>query len=232
MTTILLDSATKIGLTVGLSLGIALNGNLPAAEAASTRNAPEGARPMAEARISGIDDSKVSGRLTFQHSGPFIFIEGRVDGLSVGKHGMHIHAGNSCEDRGDHYDPDGHPHGSPDQPHDRRHAGDLGNLVADRDGTARYARVDALARLDGPHSIIDRVLVIHAGEDDYASQPAGQSRKADRLWRDSARRPVGGRVESVTRRCKRKTHGPRLGDAGLPAVAATDFSTPRPPPAA
>jgi superoxide dismutase, Cu-Zn family len=130
-----------------------------------------------EARLEPLGGSGVSGHFTFTRAGAFVAIRGTVRGLSRGKHGLHVHEGRSCDDPGGHYNPQNRPHGSPDQPHDLRHAGDLGNLVALEDGTARYARVDDLARLVAPQSIAGRVLVVHEGEDDYMSQPAGNSGK-------------------------------------------------------
>jgi hypothetical protein len=37
------------------------------------------------------------------------------------------------------------------------------------------SRIDALARLHGPPSVVGHVPVVHQGEDDYVSQPAGNS---------------------------------------------------------
>jgi Cu-Zn family superoxide dismutase len=128
-----------------------------------------------EARIAEIGGSGVNGRLVFQHAGAFISIQGEVTGLTKGKHGLHVHEGKVCDQRGGHYNPSATPHGSPDQPYHLRHVGDLGNLVATEGGTARYSRIDALARLAGPHSIVGRALVVHQGEDDYTSQPSGNS---------------------------------------------------------
>jgi superoxide dismutase, Cu-Zn family len=160
--------------TAAILLCGALAAEQVGAAQATQANEPA-ARTYAEAIISGIGDSKVHGQLTFRHAAPFVFIEGRVEGLSPGKYGMHVHEGTSCSDRGGHYNPTGAPHGSPDQPHDMRHVGDLGNLVAGKSGSAHYARIDALTRLHGPHSVVGRVIVVHSSEDDYMSQPAGNS---------------------------------------------------------
>ena len=56
--------------------------------------------------------------------------------------------------------------------------GDLGNLEADRNGSARYNRVDSVIRLNGPYSIIGRSVVIKAGADDFKTQPGGGARVA------------------------------------------------------
>lgn len=130
-----------------------------------------------EAVIQPLSGSGVNGRLVFQHAGAFISIKGQVNGLAPGKHGIHVHEGKSCDKRGGHYNPSTTPHGAPDQPYHLRHVGDLGNLIAAQNGNALYARIDALARVTGPHSIVGRTIVVHQGEDDYTSQPSGNSGK-------------------------------------------------------
>ncbi len=65
----------------------------------------------------------------------------------------------------------GSPHGGPDSP--QRHVGDLGNIVADDKGHGHYDRVDKVIRLEGPLSIVGRSVIVHAGADDFVTQPAG-----------------------------------------------------------
>jgi Cu-Zn family superoxide dismutase len=95
--------------------------------------------------------------------------------LLPGKHGFHIHEGRSCENRGPHYHPGNAPHGAPQNPNDKRHLGDLGNLVAGPDGTATYSGVANGVTLTGANSVAGRALVVHMGEDDLVSQPSGKS---------------------------------------------------------
>jgi len=47
-----------------------------------------------------------------------------------------------------------------------RHVGDLGNILADESGFARFEMFDPLISLEGPNSILGRAFVIHSGEDD------------------------------------------------------------------
>jgi Cu-Zn family superoxide dismutase len=54
-----------------------------------------------------------------------------------------------------------------------RHVGDMGNLEADSTGSAHYQRTDGLLTLNGPHSIVGRAVIVHAGPDDMRSQPTG-----------------------------------------------------------
>ena len=90
-------------------------------------------------------------------------IKGIVKGLTPGKHGFHIHEfgdlSKGCESAGAHYNPDGVEHGSLEQ----GHVGDLGNIVADQSGIARFQikaeRVDL-------SDVVGRAIVVHADEDD------------------------------------------------------------------
>jgi superoxide dismutase, Cu-Zn family len=157
------------------SLALCALAAMPASAGQAQPEKSEGGRVYAQANLTPLAQSGVNGQVTFRHAGEFIWIEGSVKGLKPGKHGIHVHEGTSCAERGGHFNPEGTRHGAPDQPHDMRHIGDLGNLVALESGIARMSRIDALTRLDGPHSVVGRVLVVHQGEDDYTSQPAGSS---------------------------------------------------------
>ena len=87
---------------------------------------------------------------------------GTIVGLSPGKHGFHVHEfgdyTDGCDSAGSHFNPYGKEHGGPDD--EERHAGDLGNVVADENGVANVDIVDAQIPLDGPNSIIGRSIVV------------------------------------------------------------------------
>jgi Cu-Zn family superoxide dismutase len=105
-------------------------------------------------------------------------ISGRVEGLTPGEHGFHIHAVGQCQgpafaSAGGHMNPTNRKHGfrSPDGPH----LGDMENLVAGADGGATF---EMLAKGAGAEALFDgdgSALVIHAGADDHATDPAGNS---------------------------------------------------------
>ncbi len=58
------------------------------------------------------------------------------------------------------------------------HAGDLPNLSSDGEGVAVFSfTTDQLTVAPGPHSVVNRAIVIHESADDYKSQPAGNSGK-------------------------------------------------------
>ncbi|XP_050815829.1 copper chaperone for superoxide dismutase isoform X3 [Gopherus flavomarginatus] len=103
----------------------------------------------AVAMMSG--SSLVQGVVRFLQVSPEkCLIEGTIDGLEPGLHGLHVHefgdVTNSCDSCGDHFNPDGERHGGPQDAH--RHLGDLGNVLAGSDGRADFQMEDT--RLKGP----------------------------------------------------------------------------------
>lgn len=105
-------------------------------------------------------------------------VEARVEGLTPGLHGFHVHEWGDldCTDgmcTGGHFNPTGQPHAGPDAA--ARHVGDLGNLEADSTGLAVYDRTFAGMSLDGAAGLIGRGLVVHAKPDDFTTQPTGNA---------------------------------------------------------
>jgi hypothetical protein len=80
--------------------------------------------------------SNVSGVIHFQQEGEGTTVTGKVQGLTPGKHGFHVHAlgdtTNGCLSTGPHFNPNNKEHGAPEDT--IRHAGDLGNITAGEDG--------------------------------------------------------------------------------------------------
>ncbi len=126
--------------------------------------------------LHATSESGVSGTIRFIQEDKDVRIIAKLSGLTPGKHGFHIHHlgdirqgdGSGCAG---HFNPENHNHGSPLS--SDRHAGDLGNIVADSEGNAIYERVDRVLVLFGPYSIVGRSVIVHAGEDDLISQPTG-----------------------------------------------------------
>jgi len=118
-------------------------------------------------------DSGVEGIVTFtqKSSTSAVTISGEVYGLNTdAKHGFHVHElGNTtggCLSTGSHFNPDGNTHGAPSDQSSKRHAGDLGNIQSDSNGTAKLSLTDGVISLNGAYSIIGRSVVVHAGTDD------------------------------------------------------------------
>ncbi|XP_020214781.1 superoxide dismutase [Cu-Zn], chloroplastic [Cajanus cajan] len=92
----------------------------------------------------------------------------RITGLTPGLHGFHLHeygdTTNGCISTGAHFNPNNLTHGAPED--EVRHAGDLGNIIANADGVAETTIVDNQIPLSGPNSVVGRALVVHELEDD------------------------------------------------------------------
>jgi superoxide dismutase, Cu-Zn family len=122
------------------------------------------------------------GTAILREVGETVRISLNVSGLPPGEKGIHIHQVGRCdppafESAGGHFAPQGGQHGfdNPAGPH----AGDLRNINVGADGTAQQELTTDLVTLrDGPNSVFDSdgtSLVIHAGPDDYRTDPSGQS---------------------------------------------------------
>ncbi|HWG84591.1 MAG TPA: superoxide dismutase family protein [Deinococcales bacterium] len=111
-------------------------------------------------------------------------------GVAPGPHGIHVHTNASCADStdasgavvkfggaGGHLDPNqtGN-HDRPEAPAATAHAGDLPNIMVRSDGAGTLTFVtDKLTMAAGPASVQGRSVVVHAAQDDYATDPAGNS---------------------------------------------------------
>lgn len=95
-------------------------------------------------------------------------VDGVLDGLTPGLHGIHIHEcgdiSKGCESLGKHYNPRNARHGSPDNDIDERHAGDLGNITADLTGRAKFRFTDKVINVG---DIIGRSIVVTEHADDF-----------------------------------------------------------------
>ncbi|GIW70777.1 MAG: superoxide dismutase [Cu-Zn] [Planctomycetota bacterium] len=105
-------------------------------------------------------------------------VQARIEGLAPhGTHGFHIHEYGDCSapdgtSAGGHYNPEGHPHAGPQA--FPRHAGDLGNVVADEHGVATLELVlDNITIAGAKNPILGRGMIVHAQADDLKSQPTG-----------------------------------------------------------
>jgi Cu-Zn family superoxide dismutase len=128
--------------------------------------------------MQSMSGSNVTGVIYFTQKGDMLEITGKITGLSPGKHGFHVHEFGDLTDpkgmsTGGHFNPDGKKHGGPHA--EDRHVGDLGNIVANKDGIAELNFTDKMIKLHGPHSIIGRGLIVHDKEDDEKTQPTGDA---------------------------------------------------------
>jgi Cu-Zn family superoxide dismutase len=146
----------------------------PAVVLAQTSTTPV----TAVAELSPTKGNTVHGEVKFVQMNGYVLVTAHVEGLTPGKHGFHIHAVGDCSaadgsSAGGHFNPTNQQHGAPNSK--VRHEGDLGNLTANAQGVADYTHKDKVIQLSGTTSIIGKGMIVHGGQDDYKTQPTGNS---------------------------------------------------------
>jgi superoxide dismutase, Cu-Zn family len=122
--------------------------------------------------------SAVRGTVTFESVEHGIRVRADIYGLTPGRHGFHIHEYGDCSSddgssAGGHFNPGGMSHGAPDV--EARHAGDMGNIEADKDGHATLDYVDHVMTFTGDRSILGHAVIVHEKGDDLKTQPTGNA---------------------------------------------------------
>lgn len=126
------------------------------------------------------------GRVELVPTGDGVQVTAQVQGLSPGAHGFHIHTNGVCAPgpdgaafgaAGGHFDPgNANNHGAPGRPASESHAGDMPNIPVGADGRGALRYLNRSVTLaTGGNGVIGRSIVVHAGADDYVTDPAGNS---------------------------------------------------------
>ena len=143
-----------------------------------------GVGQTAVATMSG-PDGEPMGTVTLEQGPNGVLISADVSGLDAGAHGFHIHTVGTCTPdfaaAGGHFSPDGSPHGYMNP--EGAHAGDLPNIHAGSDGTARadYFTDWVTLAASGETSVFDSdgsTIIIHAKPDTYAAEAGAGGRVA------------------------------------------------------
>jgi Cu-Zn family superoxide dismutase len=147
---------------------------LPLLLAACVTDEPQGGAPMPLINSAG---QTIGSLRAWQTAGGIAF-RVKATGLPHGVHGIHVHPIGRCDppdfaSAGSHWNPTGKQHGlnNPQGPH----AGDMPNVtvaangVLDETVVLPHATMAELVDADGA------AILIHAGADDYVSQPSGNS---------------------------------------------------------
>ena len=121
------------------------------------------------------------GTLTLMDSGQGVAVAGTLHGLPPGVHAIHIHTTGSCDapaftSAGGHWNPTNRQHGSenPQGPH----FGDMPNITVAADSTVTVQATTPGGTLRGTNALLDAdgaAVMIHGGEDDYRTDPAGDA---------------------------------------------------------
>ena len=122
------------------------------------------------------------GVASFTQTPAGVLIRLSVRSMPGGEHAFHIHAVGKCEppdfaSAGGHFNPTDTHHGIMSGP---GHAGDMPNLHIPADGSLDVEVLNTAVTLDKekPNSVFHpggTAIVIHAGKDDYTSDPAGNA---------------------------------------------------------
>jgi len=162
---------------------------LPAAISAMIAATTAGAAPSATPTAAGGAMAKMAdakggevGSVVLKQTPRGVLLSLDLANLPPGTHAFHIHTTGKCEppefkSAGGHFNPTDVHHGFESEKGE--HAGDLPNLHVPESGTLRveYA-TEAVTLGEGKNSLFDAdgsALVIHAGADDYKSDPAGDA---------------------------------------------------------
>jgi Cu-Zn family superoxide dismutase len=125
---------------------------------------------------------KDAGTATLTQTPAGVLIALSVKGVPTGEHAFHVHAVGKCEppftSAGGHFNPETKKHGL--MAADGHHAGDMPNLHIPAGGELSVEVLNAGVTLDKgkPNSLFGpngTALVIHAGKDDYKTDPTGDA---------------------------------------------------------
>lgn len=187
---------TRMALVGAAALALSLGGAALAQDAT-----PVDGNPVLP--IVGVDGNQLGTVEVWEADGMVTF-EIEVSGLEPGEHGLHLHETGLCDTEtdppfdsaGGHFNPDVTVHGpgeattvaadgSTPAEHEHgddaeSHAGDLGNIVVNDDGTASVTVTTSTVTLEPglANSLADddgTALVIHADTDDLMTDPSGNS---------------------------------------------------------
>lgn len=120
------------------------------------------------------------GQVTLTETPQGLQVSGQLRGVPAGEHGFHIHTTGSCEPTfeaaGGHWNPTNAQHGFDAQ--GGPHFGDMRNITVGPDGTITAQGTTPGGTLTGQNALLDAdgaAVMIHAGPDDYSSQPSGDA---------------------------------------------------------
>ncbi len=133
-------------------------------------------------RLESKSGSTAKGLAIFVQEYGQVRLISEFEGLTPGIHAMHLHEKADCSaadgtSTGGHWNPTFEKHGSWGDPKGY-HRGDIGNLTAKADGTAKLMfQTDqwCIGCGDETKDILGKAVIIHDGRDDLTTQPTGNA---------------------------------------------------------
>jgi Cu-Zn family superoxide dismutase len=127
-------------------------------------------------------NGELHGTATLAQTGTDTRVRAQVSGLAPGSYAIHLHSVGQCvgpdfKTAGGHFNPTTHQHGkdNPAGPH----MGDLPNITVGTDGQGSLdATIAGLQMKGGSAPLLDAdgaAVLLHAGPDDYKTDPSGNS---------------------------------------------------------
>lgn len=126
-------------------------------------------------------DGSTVGSATLVETGEGVTVEARLTGISPGNHAVHLHMTGACQapdftSAGGHLNPGNNEHGKLNPK--GAHLGDLPNAEIAANGTGSISKLLPGARSEVLAHIFDAdgtAIIVHAGPDDYKSDPTGNA---------------------------------------------------------
>lgn len=133
----------------------------------------------ARAELESPSIKEIKGTLELKETAKGLKLTANVTGLKPGAvHGFHVHEGSECKgpdfkSAGGHFNPTKQDHNSPAA--EQKHAGDMGNLVANKEGMAKTEVMIPKDMKVDLNSYVGKAVILHAKADDLTSQPSGDA---------------------------------------------------------
>ena len=126
-------------------------------------------------------NSSVTGSASFIEKNGKVTFVAKIAGLKPGEHAIHIHEKSDCSaadasSAGGHWNPTFKKHGKWGV--GECHKGDIGNFIADEKGNGTISLTTdewCIGCGDTTKDILGKGLIVHAGADDFTTQPTGNA---------------------------------------------------------